>query len=143
MNIHIHRQQRDSTTVQEEQIASGIQHALGDLATRIDDVTIHLRAAHSSSGDAHIHCRMLAALPISQIVIAESFHADEAEAIARASMQLARAVQDQFAAHDQPIARAPVTNRIAATTLFRRRTSLTTLTTERQSQAAQLHHFST
>jgi hypothetical protein len=143
MNIHIHRQYRDLATALDAQIASGIQRTLGQLAARVGDVTVHLRAAHGSGGDVLTHCRILAALPSPQMVIVESLHADQTEAIAQASVRLARAVHDQFAESGQLIARAQGTNRIASTMLFRRRTSVTALTTGDQSKDSQSPHIST
>lgn len=78
MNVYIHRQHPDSTTALDEQIASSLQRALGQLAARVGDVTVHLRAAHGARGEMHTHCRMVAALPMSQIVVVESLYADEA-----------------------------------------------------------------
>ncbi len=123
MHVHIQNCHLAITDTARSQICACIQRVLRRFAEHIADVTVQLRVAHGSDGEVDTHCRMLATLSTSKHVLVETIHAELGVAIARTSTQLARAIQGQLVERDQPIPCAPPTARIAATTLFRRRST--------------------
>jgi ribosome-associated translation inhibitor RaiA len=120
MNIHIHSQHVAITDTFRDQIIALLQHALERFAEQVESATVNLQLVRAARGDAYTHCRILATVPQSQIVIVERIDADQGRAIAQASVHLSRAVEDHLAAQGHQVRRELNAKRMSASKAFRR-----------------------